>query len=162
MSAKATLSITGEIMESIDLDEVKTCPGCIEIKTLRDYYFDKRYGSFTKICKECVKRAATARFHNNREAVYEQRKPRRREYLKVVRRTNEEARLKDSARKAAKRYFGTATMKRCANCGKQAEQWHHHNGYEKDHWLDVTPLCIPCHQAADRLQGVIRGRGRRA
>lgn len=34
----------------------------------------------------------------------------------------------------------------CADCGEaQAEEYHHTNGYEKEHWLDVTPLCLACH-----------------
>ena len=30
-------------------------------------------------------------------------------------------------------------------CGKQAQHYHHHKGYAKQHWLDVIPVCIPCH-----------------
>ena len=30
-------------------------------------------------------------------------------------------------------------------CGKQAEQYHHHKGYEPEHWLDVIPVCKKCH-----------------
>jgi hypothetical protein len=33
----------------------------------------------------------------------------------------------------------------CINCGNQAQQYHHHNGYNIEHWLDVVPMCIPCH-----------------
>lgn len=34
----------------------------------------------------------------------------------------------------------------CVVCDEaQAEQWHHHNGYEKEHWLDVVPVCRECH-----------------
>lgn len=35
----------------------------------------------------------------------------------------------------------------CVYCERQAQQYHHYNGYEKDHWLDVVPLCISCHSA---------------
>ena len=31
------------------------------------------------------------------------------------------------------------------SCGKQAKQYHHHNGYDKKYWLDVVPLCVSCH-----------------
>ena len=35
----------------------------------------------------------------------------------------------------------------CACCGmKPAAEYHHHLGYEKQHWLDVTPLCNDCHK----------------
>lgn len=38
-----------------------------------------------------------------------------------------------------------ASMLQCSRCLGQAQQYHHHNGYEKEHWLDVIPLCISCH-----------------
>jgi len=31
------------------------------------------------------------------------------------------------------------------SCGNQAKHYHHHNGYDKAHWLDVVPICVPCH-----------------
>lgn len=34
---------------------------------------------------------------------------------------------------------------KCDYCGDQAEHYHHYNGYEKEHWFDVIPLCRPCH-----------------
>ena len=30
-------------------------------------------------------------------------------------------------------------------CGKQAQEYHHHKGYAREHWLDVIPLCRSCH-----------------
>ena len=33
----------------------------------------------------------------------------------------------------------------CVDCGAQAAHYHHHNGYEPEHWLDVVPLCRTCH-----------------
>ena len=38
----------------------------------------------------------------------------------------------------------------CANCGDQAREYHHHAGYSREHWFDVTPLCTRCHKAAHR------------
>jgi len=34
----------------------------------------------------------------------------------------------------------------CVECGRQAAEYHHDQGYEKEHWLDVVPLCVPCHK----------------
>ena len=36
----------------------------------------------------------------------------------------------------------------CSMCGNQADHYHHHNGYDKDHVLDIIPLCHSCHVAA--------------
>ncbi len=33
----------------------------------------------------------------------------------------------------------------CADCGKQAQHYHHES-YAPAHWLDVVPLCASCHQ----------------
>lgn len=33
----------------------------------------------------------------------------------------------------------------CAHCGNQAKHYHHYIGYEKEHWLDIIPLCRKCH-----------------
>ena len=35
----------------------------------------------------------------------------------------------------------------CEQCGKQAEDYHHHKGYEKEYQLDVIPLCTKCHNS---------------
>ncbi len=34
----------------------------------------------------------------------------------------------------------------CSFCPKPAQEYHHHKGYEPEHWLDVIPVCIPCHR----------------
>lgn len=51
---------------------------------------------------------------------------------------------------------GKATVKRyqqsekCHYCPAQAKQYHHHNGYEPEHYLDVVPICIKCHGEINR------------
>lgn len=38
----------------------------------------------------------------------------------------------------------SASTKICA-CGEKADLYHHHNGYSKEHHLDVIPVCFKCH-----------------
>lgn len=38
-----------------------------------------------------------------------------------------------------------ATTKLCISCGKGADFWHHHKGYDKDNKLNVVPICRRCH-----------------
>lgn len=39
-----------------------------------------------------------------------------------------------------------ARNNKCASCGlRQASHYHHHRGYDREHWLDVVPLCNRCH-----------------
>lgn len=70
--------------------------------------------------------------------------------------------LRDQARAAIKQAVtqdqipGIQTLK-CQGCGGQAREYHHHQGYEQEFWLDVIPLCIPCHrktEPAPKCQGV--------
>lgn len=38
----------------------------------------------------------------------------------------------------------------CQSCGKPAQHYHHHNGYDQEHRLDVVPLCSLCHGHSHR------------
>jgi hypothetical protein len=39
----------------------------------------------------------------------------------------------------------------CSICNQeQAQEYHHHNGYDPNHWLDVVPVCISCHRKVDK------------
>ena len=51
--------------------------------------------------------------------------------------------------------FPPANTLVCEVCGEAlAAHWHHHLGYEREHWLDVIAVCKECHGAAHR-QGAI-------
>lgn len=63
---------------------------------------------------------------------------------------------KNAARNAvrsAKKHgeLAPASEHQCNHCGRRASEYHHHNGYDKEHWLDVIPLCRPCHLKADNI-----------
>ena len=38
------------------------------------------------------------------------------------------------------------TRMRCRDCGQPARHYHHHRGYEPEHWLTVMALCVSCHR----------------
>lgn len=40
----------------------------------------------------------------------------------------------------------------CSLCDNQAEQYHHHKGYEEEYWLDVVPMCRKCHMKLHATQ----------
>jgi hypothetical protein len=42
--------------------------------------------------------------------------------------------------------FPKVSEQECCKCGKQATQYHHHKGYERNAWLDVVPVCAACHK----------------
>lgn len=40
----------------------------------------------------------------------------------------------------------------CSRCGSGGRiEGHHHNGYDKEHYLDVVWLCHPCHKLVERV-----------
>ena len=38
----------------------------------------------------------------------------------------------------------------CHYCNHPAEHYHHWQGYEPEHWLDVVPACVECHKKEHR------------
>ena len=59
-------------------------------------------------------------------------------------------RARDAVSNAIKRgEFPKAQDCQCATCGQPAAAYHHHNGYRKEHFLDVVPVCDSCHQMAE-------------
>jgi len=146
-----------------DLSEIKTCIGCMEIKTLADCYFNKKDNCFFARCKECTKSASRQRFKNKQKEIQEQRKEYNRAYRKtprgrevdreIRRRTIAKHKEKHRARDALKQKgIPPARTKKCVHCGNQAHSYHHHNGYSREYRFDVIPLCLPCHTKADKLQ----------
>ena len=43
--------------------------------------------------------------------------------------------------------FPRASSQVCTLCGNPAQMYHHHNGYDADHRMDVVPVCFVCHKA---------------
>lgn len=39
-----------------------------------------------------------------------------------------------------------ANTLKCVRCGRPAQDYHHHKGYDQEHWLDVIPTCKRCHR----------------
>jgi hypothetical protein len=54
------------------------------------------------------------------------------------------------ARQAVNNAIAAGTLVRARNllcdCGSQAEEYHHHKGYEPENHLVVTPICVTCHR----------------
>ncbi len=58
---------------------------------------------------------------------------------------------KVAARAAVKRAVISGKLPKCTSlacvaCGKPAEGYHHNKGYDRAHWLDVSPVCRICHE----------------
>lgn len=96
-------------------------------------------------------------------AWYEKNKARRREDARANRESRRKAEKKwRDENRAAKRahdavHYALKTgrlvkAKNCSECGEETENLHahHHNGYSKEHRLDIVWLCHPCHNRTRR------------
>jgi hypothetical protein len=70
------------------------------------------------------------------------------EYKKRRGFANDETRAHTTVNRAVRRgLLPKASTQVCSVCGGKADHWHHHVGYEREHWLDVVAVCAPCHVA---------------
>lgn len=140
---------------------LKRCTKCGEIKPLVDFYPDNRKLDGTKPdCKVCFGESvkeyrSTPRGHAiiTASAKHHRETAKWREtHRKYMKRTRDEKRYVQQERarkhvwdKVRRNGFPRPTEHACADCGAPATQYHHES-YEREHWLDVTPLCDMCHK----------------
>lgn len=139
----------------------KECKACGEVKPISEYCRNSlgKDGYFAA-CKQCVYRRNVEwrKSPDGRAWVkkYRENHPRHgphsgqeymREYRKKYRERNQD---KVAAGKAVGRAIKRGKIPHpatvsCKECGEQAREYHHHLGYEREHWLDVIALCRKCH-----------------
>lgn len=135
----------------------KKCSSCGEIKSVEDFYRNAaRKDGFDDYCRLCrsvavrkynrtpkgrrVQVEAQLRWQKNN---WEEKKTAMREYYRLhPKRTAARSAVSNAV---ASGRLPRASTKRCVKCGCAAEHYHHHNGYEQEHWLDVVPICSTCH-----------------
>ncbi len=147
--------------------KTKRCACCKEIKPFSEFHKCKKSRDnhqFTcKACKKKIGQTEKVKAYMRRYRQTEKYKAYKRRYQQTesskasARRYLLKYRAKFPERKKAYNAVNNAvrygriprpdTLK--CSCEKQAQQYHHHKGYAKKHWLDVIPVCIPCHKIAD-------------
>lgn len=143
-------------------DGKKRCRVCNEVLPLDSFYDGgtTRDGKRSE-CKPCFNRDIMERrktTHGHAVFIRAKRKYNARpesrqkhtEYMRNVRATgrwyqqeNARKRLWDAVRRNG---FPRPTEHKCADCGQPAQEYHHES-YEREHWLDVVPLCRECHRS---------------
>lgn len=125
--------------------KTKRCCTCKQFKALSEFHKNRTqldgYQNECKICKlkyvkkyqQTEKRKITQKIVNKNFRI---RHPERRK-----------------AQNAVSNAIATGKLPRantllCHYCPKPAQQYHHWHGYEKEHWLDVIPICVKCHNIA--------------
>lgn len=139
---------------------LKKCTHCGQVLPLDDFYEDKRWvDGRREVCKSChIETTTVYRQTRGRTKIQEARrirnqrpdnKRKRAEYMRKQRVSATWA-DQEAARRAVRAAVASGAMPpvrnvQCADCGRQAQEYHHAS-YERDRWLDVTPLCIDCHK----------------
>ena len=125
------------------------CTNCRIEKPLNDYYYMKKEKRYKRICKACFINQVVENQRKNweRHKAYKRKlyqENREQELLRKI--------LSNSAHGAVAYACKTGRLSVptcCEKCGMPGSvEAHHHNGYDKAHWLDVQWLCLRCHGLA--------------
>ena len=137
----------------------KRCSKCKKTKPISEFYKHSRMkDGFFNHCKSCRAKYQTEYRKTEKGKVANRKgcnKYRKTANSKVVQRAGKKrfkARHPNQI-KAQQAVNNAITANRlprpdtlqCHYCPAQAEQYHHHKGYAKKHWLDVVPTCCLCH-----------------
>ena len=157
-----------------DIIKTKQCSKCKGIKAVSEFYKNKsRHNGLSGHCKNCVKQYNQTDKGKQRSKRYchsEKGKQAHKRYDQAEKGKQARKRYKqtEKGKQAYKRYGKNNPEKKKARCkisdairagkllpayhywcacGKQAEQYHHHLGYEPEHQFDVIPVCVKCHKS---------------
>lgn len=152
----------------------KFCPACGEMKSIEEFgILRSSIDGLSYNCKECL-RARVKKWldnpenrkkHNRKAAIYrrtERGKATKKKYYhsekgqEAYKRYNQETKRK-KAREAVNHAVEEGKLPRvdtqkCSMGDGDCEgriEYHHHKGYNKNHWLDVIPLCRKHHCIID-------------
>ena len=128
----------------------KICSKCKQVKLLSEFYREKnRPDGHNYRCKECKKKVE-ANYRQTEKGKAAIAKYNRSEKHKAVKakcqvKFPEKSKARDTVSNAVKAgKLPKPTTLKC-KCGNQAEQYHHHKGYESKHQLNVIAVCKSCH-----------------
>jgi len=145
-------------MQKVRVCSNADCPHNGDPQPIGNFCPDTRYsGGVRHQCKKCVSiyHAARAKTDAGRARAADRQKIYRRspmyKRLSAIRYAN-----RNKERTCARNYvnkqilrgkFPRASSQVCTVCGNPAQMYHHHNGYEAEHRMDVVPVCFVCHKA---------------
>lgn len=147
----------------------KTCDRCNKTKPIKEFSKDKsRRDGYQYQCKVCNKIWAQSKKGKHASDLYNQSKKGRlvrNRYKKTdkgkktrnknTRQYTKENPQRIKANKAINHAvenhsFPRITTQTCADCGQQAQHYHHES-YAKKDWLNVIPLCAKCHKERHQI-----------
>lgn len=136
---------------------LKKCPKCESIHPLDNFYKNAaQEDGLDNYCKTC--RGMAVRKYNRTPkarrmhvaAQLKWREKNQEEYRERMRQYHRNNQRKNRARSAVSQAVANGDLPHisthdCIECGNEADHYHHHNGYGREHWLDVVPVCTRCH-----------------
>lgn len=100
------------------------CSRCNLIKAPKDFYYSReRY----YLCKTCAQLESKEYYYDKKNK------------SKILARIC----VREEIRKGN---MPPAKLLQCFDCGKPANEYDHHLGYNEAHWLSVQPVCYSCHK----------------
>jgi len=158
-----------------DTIQTKRCTKCKQFKPIADFLPDNRrpdgYGSHCRDCNyeyvkayrktekgKIVSQRSAIKYRKNHPKKYKESQKRYRHTAKgrkacyavkqrqFLRNPNVE-----KARRAVRHAVRDGKLPavhtlNCYRCNANAQEYHHHNGYEKTNWFDIKPVCKKCHR----------------
>ena len=129
---------------------MKKCSTCGKIVAIDECYKNKsRPDGHSHDCKECDRARALLYSKTDRGRItqrkYRQSKKGKKRAKSLPRK------YQRKAHKAVRDAIGRGEIKQASTmpcsqeCGGMAMDYHHYNGYDKEYWLDVVPVCRKCH-----------------
>jgi hypothetical protein len=129
--------------------EVKQCGRCKELKAVSEFWSIRNrngsLGSYMSKCKTC----ATELYY----AYLKTPEFKAKQAARV--KADKQYRLKLQARKFVSHAIENGRLEKpdhCENCQVKSDRLesHHYLGYERENWLKISWLCVPCHKAVDK------------
>ena len=125
-----------------DTIKTKRCAKCKEIKESCDFHKNKsRHNGLSDYCKNCTKQYNQSIRGKQAQRRYFQTTKGKQRYKRYGKNNPEKTKARYKVNYAIKSGKLLPARHYWCACGKQAEQYHHHLGYEPEHQFDVIPVC---------------------
>lgn len=134
--------------------KTKTCRNCKQTKSTLEFRKRTRTkDGYQYWCKQCTREYQRTQKFRTQQNHYRQSYRQTRQFKEYSKAKNIHDRQsgKYHARQAVWNAIRAGQLPhpdtlQCHYCPKQAEQYHHWS-YLPEHWLDVIPVCVPCHNS---------------
>lgn len=127
----------------------RQCPDCVKVANK----IRMQGEHYKAVKKEADKRYNQTEARKESRERHHQKRCQTKEYKQAKRGYDTKNRELHPERHKARAYLNAIVSKGklppasslpCKDCGQSAAEYHHES-YERDKWLDVIPLCKPCH-----------------